>query len=75
MRLALLHGFRFHIIEEFLAYYREHDAQNTVRAFKMAPNHADETREIVLKKLNRTVRGRYEIALKEFKTKNRFTNT
>ena len=69
LRLSLLHGFRFHLIEKTLAKYRHHEKQDSLKLKKIAPNYANETRESILDRLAPIQHQKYEIALIQYKKK------
>lgn len=69
LRLSLLHGFRFHLIEEKLAMYRNHPKQDTKRKMKETYNYSDYQRNSILKQLEISKRIKYEKDLKEFRKK------
>ena len=67
LRLCLLHGFRFHLIEKKLAKYRNHEGQDTIKKNKIAPDYSNYIRNLILNQLDSLEREKFEIALMQFK--------
>ena len=71
LRLSLLHGFRFHLIEKKLAKYRLHPEQDTKRKMEEGYNYSSQLRKSILKKLEYAKRKELESALSQFKKRNK----
>ena len=71
LRLFLLHGFRFHLIEKQLAMYRVHPDQDTRSLRDEGQDYGKTLRKSILAKLNPELRLKYENALKDYQKQNK----
>jgi len=70
LRLCLVHDYKLHLLEEKVVKRRVVEGEGiTARALKETSNYQAETRDLVLKQLDESIRNRYEIALKEYSKK------